>query len=78
LTQRIKTWTWVIIAGIATGIFLGNQNKFMDVNSSSCNWYTPGGWCPTVFSWKWFFGGLGIFIMLGFLIEIISEKDEKK
>lgn len=77
MEQRIKTWIWIIVAGIGTGIFLGNQNKFMDVNSAACNWYTPGGWCPTVFSWKWFFGGLGILIMIGFLIEIVSKDGEK-
>jgi hypothetical protein len=78
MEKRLKTWVWILAAGLATGIFLGNQNKFMDTDSASCNWYTPGGWCPTVFSWKWFLGGLGIFIMLGLLIDISSSEDDDK
>jgi hypothetical protein len=78
MSQRAKLWIWVVMAGLALGVFLGNQNKFLDVNSSSCNWYTPGGWCPTSFSFPWFLGGLGVAVMIGFLIEILINGKDKK
>ena len=78
MKRREKFWLWILIVAIATGIFLGNQNKFMDTNSSACNWYSPGGLCPMVFSWKWFLGGFAIVLMLGILFEVLSEDDENR